>query len=245
TTNRDRQIIGQGFRASLRRNGAMVIIDINGKVIWMTSTTSNGADRVELLDTRHLVLKDMHDNIGSFSSSYEFKFSAIGMGFRIKRRLTMDYDRNLRLYSLKEVTRLWMISWQAGMQPSKVHGVCGKYGILYTTVLKCSCPSAYKATELVDWSYIAPEWASDIPIIAKVDVYTNGVVVLAMDGEGQEAELKRFVKEVKKKILYGEEAWIEEIVDPRLKGNFNMNQAATLIGIGISMWKKIEAKDQQ
>ena len=46
--------------------------------------------------------------------------------------------------------------------------------------------------------------------------------------------MKRFVKEVKKKILYGEEAWIEEIVDPRLKGNFNMNQAATLIGIGIS-----------
>lgn len=74
------------------------------------------------------------------------------MGFRIKRRLTMDYDRNLRLCSLKEVTRLWMISWQAGMQPSKVHGVCGKYGILYTTVLKCSCPPAYKATELVDWS---------------------------------------------------------------------------------------------
>ena len=57
--------------------------------------------------------------------------------------------------------------------------------------------------------------------------------------------MKRFIKEVKKKILYGEEAWIEEIVDPRLKGNFNMNQAATLIGIGISMWKKIEAKDQQ
>ncbi|KDO57936.1 hypothetical protein CISIN_1g0418211mg, partial [Citrus sinensis] len=94
--------------------------------------------------------------------------------------------------------------------------------------------------------YMAPEWASNLPITAKVDVYSYGVVILEMvkgirlsnwvveDGEGQEAELKRFVREVKRKILYEEEAWIEEIVDPRLKGKFNTNQAATLIGIGIS-----------
>lgn len=43
--------------------------------------------------------------------------------------------------------------------------------------------------------------------------------------------MTRFVKEVKKKILYGEEAWIEELVDPKLRGNFNTNQAAVLIGI--------------
>lgn len=48
----------------------MVIIDINGKVIWMTSTTSNGADRVELLDTRYLVLKDMHGKI--LQQSFDF-----------------------------------------------------------------------------------------------------------------------------------------------------------------------------
>lgn len=241
TANRDRPVNGQGSRASLRRNGAMVLTDVDGTVIWMTNTTSTGADRAELLDTGNLVLKDRHDKIlwqsfdfptdtllpnqvfrkrtklisgvgngtyasgyfslyfdndnvlrliydgpeissvywpdpdfdvfqngrtkynssriavlddfGSFSSSDELKFSAIDMGFGIKRRLTMDYDGNLRLYSLNKVTGSWMISWQALMQPGKVHGVCGKNGIcVYTPEPKCSCPPGYEATEPGDWS---------------------------------------------------------------------------------------------
>ncbi|KAK9193368.1 hypothetical protein WN944_004065 [Citrus x changshan-huyou] len=241
TANRDRPVNGQGSRASLRRNGAMVLTDVDGTVIWMTNTTSTGADRAELLDTGNLVLKDRHgkilwqsfdfptdtllpnqvfrkstklisgvgngtyasgyfslyfdndnvlrlmydgpeissvywpdpdlnvfqngrtnynssriavlDDFGSFSSSDELKFSATDMGFGIKRRLTMDYDGNLRLYSLNNVTGLWMISWQALMRPCKVHGVCGKNGICtYTPEPKCSCPPGYEATEPGDWS---------------------------------------------------------------------------------------------
>ena len=86
----------------------------------------------------------------------------------------------------------------------------------------------------------------NLPITAKVDVYSYGVVVLEMvrgirlsnwvvgDGEEQEAEMTRFVRLVKRKIECGEDNWVEDTVDPRLKGKFSRHQAAKLIEIGIS-----------
>ncbi|CAK9185375.1 unnamed protein product [Ilex paraguariensis] len=94
--------------------------------------------------------------------------------------------------------------------------------------------------------YMAPEWALNLPITAKVDVYSYGVVILEMikgirlsnwvveEIEEQEAELTRFVRIVKRKILCGEDSWIEDILDPRLNGQFCRNQAATLVEIGLS-----------
>ncbi|KAK0585419.1 hypothetical protein LWI29_028207 [Acer saccharum] len=236
--NRDRPVNGQGSRVSLRRNGEMVLTDVDGRVIWMTSTTS--ADRAELLDSGNLVLKDLQDKIlwqsfdfptdtllpnqnltentklisklgsgnfgsgfytfyfdndnvlrllydgpdtssvywpnpdwdvfrngrtkynssriavlddmGSFLSSDIFQFSAIDMGFGIKRRLTMDYDGNLRLYSLN-VNGSWMISYEALRQQCNVHGICGRNGIcVYTQEPKCSCPPGYEVMEPGNWN---------------------------------------------------------------------------------------------
>ncbi|CAK9183871.1 unnamed protein product [Ilex paraguariensis] len=52
--------------------------------------------------------------------------------------------------------------------------------------------------------------------------------------EEQEAELTKFVRIVKTKIQCGEDSWIEDILDPRLEGQFSRNQAAILVEIGLS-----------
>ncbi|MBA0756508.1 hypothetical protein Gogos_022231, partial [Gossypium gossypioides] len=56
------------------------------------------------------------DDVGRFSSSDQLEFSASDLGLGIKRRLTIDYDGNLRLYSLNYVTSLWKITWEAVLQ---------------------------------------------------------------------------------------------------------------------------------
>ncbi|TXG58688.1 hypothetical protein EZV62_016517 [Acer yangbiense] len=104
--------------------------------------------RTKYNNSRIAVLDDM----GSFLSSDIFQFSAIDMGFGIKRRLTMDYDGNLRLYSLS-VNGSWMISYEALRQQCNVHGICGKNGIcVYTPEPKCSCPPGYEVTEPGNWN---------------------------------------------------------------------------------------------
>lgn len=94
--------------------------------------------------------------------------------------------------------------------------------------------------------YMAPDWALNLPITAKVDVYSYGVVVLelvkgirlsnwvAEDGDEQETELTRFIKVVKRKIQIEETAWVEDTVDTRLNGHFTRIQAKKMIEIGIS-----------
>jgi serine/threonine protein kinase len=95
--------------------------------------------------------------------------------------------------------------------------------------------------------YLAPEWATNLPINAKVDVYSYGVVVLeivkgiplsnwVIEGreEHDESDLTRFVRVVKRKIQCGETSWIEEIVDPRLNGQFSRSQVTTIVELGMS-----------
>ncbi|TXG58693.1 hypothetical protein EZV62_016522 [Acer yangbiense] len=445
--NRDRPANGQGSRVSLRRNGAMVLTDVDGTVIWMTNTTSTRADRAELLDSGNLVLKDMEgkilwqsfdfptdtllpsqyltkntklisrlrsgnfgsgyytfyfdndnvlrliydgpdtssvywpnpdsdafgnertiynnsriavlDDMGNFSSSDIFQFSAIDMGFGIKRRLTMDYDGNLRLYSLN-VTGSWMVSWEALREKCNVHGICGRNGIcVYTPEPKCSCPPGYAVTEPGNWnkgckpkfnrtcsntqkvkfikllhvdfygydlnysettsmdscmksclddcqceafSYRltgqgvcftksvllngkrTPNFPGSIylkfpanfevseparlvgtdlvcpPTVSKIVIGSSSMYETAIkrvrwvylygfaiaigaieviffvsgDGDEEETELKRFVREVETKIQCKEDSWIEDVADPRMNGKFSKNQIATLVRIGIS-----------
>ncbi|KAJ6913197.1 hypothetical protein NC651_015642 [Populus alba x Populus x berolinensis] len=95
---------------------------------------------------------EMHET-GHFVSSGRFQFIASDMGLlRIKRRLTMDYDGNLRLYSLNNNTGLWVTSWEALSQLCNVHGVCGRNAICVNTPEpKCSCPPGYEITEPGNW----------------------------------------------------------------------------------------------
>ncbi|CAB4310532.1 unnamed protein product [Prunus armeniaca] len=241
--NRERPVNGMGSRVSLSRDGSMVLRDVDGTIVWESSTftPTGGAERAELLNSGNLVLKDSqgktvwqsfdfptdtllpnqpftksmklismlgrgnvgtgyysfyfdHDNVlrliydgpdmtsvywpnpsyrvlannrtnyntsriagfdemGNFVSSDDLKFSAFDMGVRVKRRLTMDYDGNLRLYSLSGSTESWVITWQALTQQCKVHGICGRNGIcVYTSERpKCSCPPGYEVADATDW----------------------------------------------------------------------------------------------
>ncbi|KAL2920859.1 putative receptor protein kinase ZmPK1 [Bienertia sinuspersici] len=97
--------------------------------------------------------------------------------------------------------------------------------------------------------YMAPEWAINLPITAKVDVYSYGVVILelvkgirlstwVMDeeqlGSVEVPELVKFVRLAKRKMKSGDDSWVEELIDPRLEGSFSRNQAAMMIEVGLS-----------
>ncbi|KAK2972291.1 hypothetical protein RJ640_014349 [Escallonia rubra] len=241
TANRDKPVNEKGSSMSLKPNGALVLTDANGAMVWMTNTTSADVDRAELLNTGNLVLKDpqgrilwqsfdsptdtllpsqiftksnslvsalrkgsyqsgyfslffnsdnvlkmiydgpeassvywprpdydtwrnlrtnynssriaFFDDQGVLSSSDKLQFSASDMGFGIKRRLTLDYDGNLRFHSLNFTTGLWSITWEAFAQQCNVHGLCGRYGIcIYTPQAMCSCPPGYEVSDISDWS---------------------------------------------------------------------------------------------
>ncbi|KAL6174827.1 hypothetical protein ACLB2K_051472 [Fragaria x ananassa] len=102
--------------------------------------------------------------------------------------------------------------------------------------------------------YMAPEWASNLPITAKVDVYSYGVMILEIvkgirlsnwvmeDDEEIETELTRFVRVAKRGIQCGEESWIEDMLDSRLDGEYSRSQAAKMVEIGISCVEEDRSK---
>ncbi|XP_072955083.1 putative receptor protein kinase ZmPK1 [Typha angustifolia] len=104
--------------------------------------------RTDYNSSRHAILNEE----GQFVSSDRLAFNASDMGLRIARRLTMDYDGNLRLYSL-ESTGMWRVSWDAIPRLCLVHGLCGKNGICVYTESKimCLCPPGYEFSDPSDW----------------------------------------------------------------------------------------------
>ncbi|XP_072970325.1 putative receptor protein kinase ZmPK1 [Typha angustifolia] len=93
------------------------------------------------------------DDTGRFLSSDGLDVRASDSGSRIKRRLTMDYDGILRMYSLNESNGSWIITWEAIIQQCNVHGICGKNGICeYSPKLRCFCPPGYEMSNPGDWS---------------------------------------------------------------------------------------------
>ncbi|KAJ4844463.1 hypothetical protein Tsubulata_050212 [Turnera subulata] len=66
------------------------------------------------------------NSLRNFSSSDGFTFTAADYGDRWQRRLKLDVDGNLRLYSRGDGGGgTWVVSWQAMTQTCRIHGVCG------------------------------------------------------------------------------------------------------------------------
>uniref|UniRef100_A0A0D3GD81 Receptor-like serine/threonine-protein kinase n=1 Tax=Oryza barthii TaxID=65489 RepID=A0A0D3GD81_9ORYZ len=90
---------------------------------------------------------------GYFVSSDLFKFEASDLGDHVMRRLTLDYDGNLRLYSLNETSGNWSVSWMAFSRVCQMHGVCGTNAVCnYIPELHCSCLQGFEVIDPTDWS---------------------------------------------------------------------------------------------
>ncbi|KAJ1256805.1 hypothetical protein BS78_K305900 [Paspalum vaginatum] len=91
------------------------------------------------------------NSLGQFYGSDNTSFEASDKGFRTIRRLTLDYDGNLRLYSLKDDGK-WSVTWMAFPQLCRVHGLCGHNGIcVYSPVPSCACAPGFDVIDPSDW----------------------------------------------------------------------------------------------
>ena len=101
------------------------------------------------------------DSLGYYRGSDDLEFRAADFGAGPQRRLALDFDGNLRLYSLEERRGTWSVSWQAISQPCQIHGICGTNSLCsYTPAYgrRCSCMPGFRIVNLTDWSYgCAPE----------------------------------------------------------------------------------------
>ncbi|KAL0922360.1 hypothetical protein M5K25_006339 [Dendrobium thyrsiflorum] len=113
------------------------------KTVWDCGRTIYNSSRFAVLDAK-----------GEFFSSDHFKFIAADAGKAgIIRRLTLDYDGNLRLYSLDNTTGLWSITWQALLEACQIHGLCGKNGICSSYPrFECLCPPDFEMTDPRNWN---------------------------------------------------------------------------------------------
>lgn len=94
-------------------------------------------------------------SLGKFTSSDNLSFVSADYGVRLQRRLALDFDGNLRLYSRKEDNTTWVVSWQALSQPCRIHGACGPNSVCnYDPVSgrRCSCLPGYQEKNANDLS---------------------------------------------------------------------------------------------
>ncbi|KAF2290739.1 hypothetical protein GH714_015267 [Hevea brasiliensis] len=74
---------------------------------------------------------------------------------QLERRLTIDSDGNLRLYSREDKRDVWTVSWLAISQPCSIHGIGGPNSICnYVPSFgrNCSCLQGFKMKNVTDWS---------------------------------------------------------------------------------------------
>ncbi|TKW15968.1 hypothetical protein SEVIR_5G267800v4 [Setaria viridis] len=110
--------------------------------VYKNGRTNYNSSRIAVLDAE-----------GYFRSSDLLKVKSSDWGTMTKRRLTLDYDGNLRMYSLNASRGSWIVSWEAVAKMCGVHGLCGKNGICeYWPSLHCSCPPGYEMTDPQNWN---------------------------------------------------------------------------------------------
>ncbi|KAM3215058.1 hypothetical protein ACQJBY_067173 [Aegilops geniculata] len=114
---------------------------------WENNRTAYNSSRYGSLDAH-----------GHFSASDNLRFNASDLSAPgVMRRLTLDYDGNLRQYSLDvSGAGTWQVTWAAMSRPCDVHGICGRYGLCAYYGLngapECSCPEGFVVAEAGDWS---------------------------------------------------------------------------------------------
>ncbi|KAK9080160.1 hypothetical protein SSX86_001835 [Deinandra increscens subsp. villosa] len=93
------------------------------------------------------------DSKGLFVSSDSYTFTTSDYGQNLRRRLTLDVDGNIRVYTLSQ--RRWIVSWQAITMTCTIHGICGPNSLCTYSAESgrtCSCMHGYKAKNHSDSS---------------------------------------------------------------------------------------------
>lgn len=116
-------------------------------VSWQAGRSAYNSSRTALLDY-----------FGYFSSSDDLKFQSSDFGERVQRRLTLDIDGNLRLYSFEEGRNKWVVTWQAITLQCNIHGICGPNSICTYVPgsgsgRRCSCIPGYEMKNRTDRTY--------------------------------------------------------------------------------------------
>ncbi|KAI3504886.1 hypothetical protein L1887_26654 [Cichorium endivia] len=98
------------------------------------------------------------DSEGQFNSSDEFGFFVSDYGTRRRRIMKLDFDGNIRVYSLvdQKGRKNWEVQWQASSSPCKIHGVCGPNSLCTYSQehgRRCTCVHGYKKKNPNDWAY--------------------------------------------------------------------------------------------
>jgi len=95
------------------------------------------------------------DSFGFFTSSDGFQFRSTDYPKKMYRRLKMDSDGNLRLYSFNEERQTWEVTWQIVPQSCTVHGICGPNSVCtYDPIMgrSCYCLKGFKVKDPNDWT---------------------------------------------------------------------------------------------
>ncbi|KAJ0668176.1 putative protein kinase RLK-Pelle-SD-2b family [Helianthus annuus] len=120
---------------------------------WDSGRSTYGSERTATID-----------QFGRFISSDGLFFNTSDDGGQPMRRLTLDFDGNVRVYSLDEGNRIWKVTWQAIAQTCTIHGSCGENSTCSSEPSygrKCTCLPHHKMVNRTDWSYgCEPEFRS-------------------------------------------------------------------------------------
>jgi hypothetical protein len=128
--------------------------------------------------------------------------------------LTRDFDAKIADFGLAKLSKRDGAGGDSSMQLSHMRGTTG---------------------------YMAPEWALNVPINAKVDVYSYGIVLLEIvigsrvsdqrTADGQRLELSQITQLLRQVVDTGD---VVPLVDVRLQGQFNPRQALEMVRISLS-----------
>uniref|UniRef100_A0A803LJB3 Receptor-like serine/threonine-protein kinase n=1 Tax=Chenopodium quinoa TaxID=63459 RepID=A0A803LJB3_CHEQI len=115
-----------------------------GLVSWEAGRTTFNDSRVANFDSN-----------GHFQSSDGLQFNAIDYGMGPQRRLTLDFDGNLRMYSLEDNGQ-WFVTWEAFIKQCNVNGLCGpnnlcKYSPNFGRT--CTCLPGFKLKDYSNWMH--------------------------------------------------------------------------------------------
>ena len=156
-SSRSQSNFSTGFYELIFDNGNLLRLLYNGPEVssiywfdpWLVSWDAN---RSTYNNSRIAVL----NSLCNFNSSDDFTFMSADYGLVLLRRLTLDYDGNIMLYSWEDEGQKWVVSWQGIQTPCKIHGVCGANSMCSYIVgsgRKCSCLPGYKMKNHTDWGY--------------------------------------------------------------------------------------------